>query len=271
MAAHDKPIIAQTPLDLSTLQFSPQLTASDFKQSIANYGYDVTIEKALMCPCRDKANGHVDTGCKNCGATGWIFINKKKTRALVSNINQQTKYLDWTEDNIGTVNITTLPEDRVGYMDRVTLLDIDTVMSQIVHVRKSSTNELFAFLAYVPTEIDSIFLFLDAQSELEHLDPNKYSIQHNKLILDNSYLSQLTGVTNLNLQYLNVTIRYFHQPVYHIIDINREVVKSRSKECATGLKALKEFPISSIGKKPHALYEIPDFTGDGLFDNSFMS
>lgn len=268
MSAHDKPIIAETPQDLTTLATAPSFNPADFKQAISNHGYDVTIEKALMCPCKDKANGHVDTGCRNCGATGWIFVNKIKTRALFSHINQKTKFINWTEDNIGTVNITTHAEDRIGYMDKLTILDVETVFSQTVHVQKSSTGKLFAFLAYVPTEIDLLFLFKGANQPLEHLDPSKYSIVHNRLILDDAYLSELSGITDPQLQYLNLTIRYFHEPVYHVIDINREVVKNRSKDCSTGGKTLKELPISSIGRKPHTLYEVPNFLGEGLFDNT---
>ena len=270
MAAHDKPILVQTPQDLSTLATAPSFNPVDFKQAISNHGYDVTIEKALMCACKDKANGNVRVDCGNCGATGWIFVNKKKTRALISHINQKTKFQNWTEENVGTINVTTHAEDRIGYMDKITVLDVETTFSQVVHVRKSSTNKLFGFLAYVPTEIDMAFLFLDAEEPLEHLDPGKYTIEHNRFILDDSYLAMLSGITDPNLQYLNVTIRYFHEPVYHIVDINREVIKNRSKDCGTGSKTLKELPISSIGKKPHTIYEMPSFLGQGLFDNSTL-
>jgi len=268
MAAHDKPILTETPLDLSSMAVAPYLNAKDFKQSISNHGYDIMLEKALFCPCKDKANGHVDVGCKNCGATGWIFVNKTKTRALISHINQQTKFLNWTEENVGTINISTTAEDKVGYMDRVTILDVETVFSQIAHVRKSSSNKLFAFLAYEPVEIEAIYLFENASSPLIPVAANQYTIQNNKIILDDIFLAALAGVTDPQLQYLNLTVRYYHLPVYHIIDINREVMKNRSKDCATGGKTLKELPISSVGKKPHTMFETPNFTGEGLFDNT---
>jgi hypothetical protein len=270
MEAHNKPIIETTPQDLSTLNTAPAFNSIDFKRAISNNGYDVTIEKAVMCCCKDRANGHVDTSCRNCGATGWVFVNKKATRALFSHINQKTKYLNWTEDNVGTVNITTHSEDRIGYMDKLTILDVETVFSQVIYFRKSTTGKLFAFLAYVPTEIDLLFLFKGANQPLEHLDPTSYSIAHNRIILDDTFLSLISGITDPQLQYLNATIRYYHQPVYHIIDINREVIKNRSKDCSTGNKTLKELPISSIGRKPHTLYEVPNFLGEGLFDNTIQ-
>lgn len=268
MSAHNKPIITETPQDLSTLQFAPGLDQTDFFQAISNHGYDATLEKALICPCKDKANGLVDTGCKNCGGSGWFFINKKKTRVLVNHINQKTKFINWTEENVGTVNVTTSHLDRVGYMDKLTILDVDTILSQTVYARKSTTNKLFAFLAYTPTEIEFVFLFVSASQPLMALSDTDYNIVNNKIILNDSFLSLLSGVTDPNLQYLNLSIRYYHEPVYHIIDINREVVKSRTKDCGTGTKTLKPLPISSIGKKPHTLFEQPNFNGEGLFDNT---
>ena len=268
MAAHDKPILAETPLDLSNQAIAPFLNASSFKQAISNHGYDVLLEKALFCPCKDKANGHVDVSCKNCGGTGWIFINKIKTRALISHINQQTKFLNWTENNVGTISISTSAEDKVGFMDKVTILDVETVFSQIVHARKSSSNKLFAFLAYEPISIEALYLFESSESPLIPISEGQYTILNNKLILDDVFLNALVGVTDPHLQYLNLTVRYYHLPVYHIIDINREVMKNRSKDCNTGNRTLKELPISSVGRKPHTITETPSFTGDGLFDNT---
>jgi hypothetical protein len=153
-------------------------------------------------------------------------------------------------------------------MDRVTILDVETVFSQIAHVRLSSNNKLFAFLAYEPIEIEAIYLFESASAPLIPLTSDLYQIQGSKITLDDTFLTALSGVIDPNLKYLNLTVRYYHLPVYHIIDINREVMKNRSKDCDTGGRSLKELPISSVGKKPHTLFETPNFLGEGYFDNT---
>ena len=268
MAAHDKPILTTTPQDFSGFAIAPYFNPANFQQAITNHGYDVWLEKAVICPCRDKANGHHDTSCKNCGASGWIFVNKTETRAVVQHFNQQTKYQQWTEANMGTVNVTTSSVDHVGFMDRLTVLDVVTSYSQVVHARLSSTGKLFGFLAYQPTEIELAYIFATPDSALIPLASTDYQIVGNRFQLADAFLTSLVGITDDNLKYLNVTLRYFHTPVYHIIDVNREVIKNRSKDCSTGIKTLKELPISSVAKKPHLLYEMPDFSGDGLFDNT---
>lgn len=268
MAAHNKPILTETPPDLSGLAWAPSFNPKEFARALGAHGYDVTLEKALMCPCKDKGSGNVRLTCRNCGGSGWIFINKTATRMLISHINQQTKFQSWTMENVGTVSVTTPAENRVGYMDRIVVQDVETVFTQICYAVVSSTGKLFSFLAYEPTEIEAVYLFDQDENPLIPLTPDQYTINGQVIQLDDVFLDALDGITDLHLQYLNLTVRYYHLPVYHIVDINREVTKNRFKDCSTGLKNLKELPISCMAKKPHVIFETPTFTGQGLYDNT---
>ena len=266
--AHKKPILEQTPLNVSFDVDQAFFNNKEFNTAIQHHGYDVFIEKALMCPCRNKVSGAADTGCKNCGATGWFFVDKKETRAMVSHINRQTKFLPWTQENLGTVQITTLPEDDLGYMDKITLRDIETSMSHICHFHLNSAGDrLFAFLPYIPLNIEHIYLFKNRNEKLDYLDTTEYSVLDNRIILDVSFLSQISGAPE-NEKYLTGAIRYLHSPEYHVIDINREVSKNRERQCADGSKILKPLPISSIARKTHLVYEMPNYQGDSVFDNT---
>ena len=110
--------IAETPSLLQ--QPNVAFRGNDFNALVHLKGYDVIIESAVKCPCKSKNNDHLVT-CQNCGGTGWVMINSVQDRAVLTSINVNTDYKEWSELNIGTVQVTVMNRSYLSYMDRITV------------------------------------------------------------------------------------------------------------------------------------------------------
>ena len=67
---------------------------------------------------------------------------------------------------------------------------------------------------------------------------------------------------------LQITIRYIHFPVYHVIDVNRELMKVREgKLCSYEDSVLRQMPILVTARKAHYLFKQQH---SDLFDNSVI-
>ena len=270
MNGHKKPIIASTPPE-TIAGGVPFLKKEDFDKAVFTYGYEVTHEKALRCPCTNKGSGNALTNCQNCGGLGWFFINKRSTRMLIQNINKSNQFKNWTQDDKAKSSISARPVDKLAFMDRVTVLDVLTYFSESKKTMLAN-NEDFAFLYYYPLEVEFVFLFVGVNQKLLPLvQGSDFQIVENKIIFD-SDLKQYYGVNETTFnetgQFLNFTIKYSHNPSYNVTDITREAILNRNSSCETGLLKLKDFPVHSMAMKTHYLLDPPDFNGDSVFDNS---
>ncbi len=66
-----------------------------------------------------------------------------------------------------------------------------------------------------------------------------------------------------------VTIRYIHNPVYHIIDISRESFTSTDGSISQGKPKLI-LPIHAIAQRAHLIKDVEDYDGTRLLDNSWL-
>lgn len=264
--AHNKPIIETTPDTNDGKQ--PKFKKSDFDKAIDAQGYNVYVEKALRCPCAVVGSGS-QAECQNCGGSGWIFINKVSTKAILHSINRTTKYKDWTEQDRGTMSVTVKDTVRLAFMDKITILDVDSIYTQRVTIKKKGT-DIFGYLFYIATEIEHMFLYKNNTTALIPL------VETTDWVLDENILTFTSTVE----QYLNsenearVVVRYKHRPSYNIVDINREVVKyttsDKDLDCEpiVGTKPKEELPIHGIAKKAHYLLDYKNLSGESLFDNT---
>ena len=101
-------------------QPSVEFRKNDFDAAIWNKGYDVIVEQAIRCPHNYKDNQAITT-CQNCLGLGWVFVNPKQTKAIITSINTETKEKQWSEEKLGTIQVTTRDVDRFGNMERITL------------------------------------------------------------------------------------------------------------------------------------------------------
>lgn len=228
----------------------------NFNASIDKYGYAVRIEKAVKCPCTVKGSGSALPACKNCGGTGWVFINPTETKMILSAMGYNQKYYNWSEVNIGTVRISSSDKDELAYMDRITLLSAEETFSELVYP-VIYEDQLFAYTSYDILDIHEIFLFEDIEKPLVRLESDNYEvIGPNKLSFKNHFD---------NINQCTFSIRYKHPPTYHVIDITRNVMQSPVKAEKGIINA--DFPQNALGKK--AQYILNRQVGVNIFDNSY--
>ena len=69
----------------------------DYKTLIEQKGRRILYEKALLCPCKSPSTNQ-QSGCKNCGGIGWIFVNPIQTRMIVSAVKIVTEFKPWSQE-----------------------------------------------------------------------------------------------------------------------------------------------------------------------------
>ena len=256
--AHKKPLLETTPDEVVT---NPQVKFDDarFTNALQDKGQEIYIEKAMRCPCLEKATGAAMTNCKNCGGSSWFFVSKKKTIAVVQSINRKTTFSNWSEEDRGTVNVTFRPVDRIAFMDRITLTRSTSTYSEVVKMTKYGL-KTFAYTVYLPLLITDAYLFDGVGNPLKSIELlADFTIEDNKIVLSSEHSS--SGGE------LSVSLRYTHYPQYHVLDIPREVSVSKDKNC-TDEEYLKSFPFNAICRKSHYVMEAPNAMGESLFDNT---
>lgn len=266
MASHDKPLLHKT-----TLHSPASNTALDknkFNASIDGKGYDISLERALKCPCINLATGQARLTCTNCGGSSWLFVNKIQTRAVIQGMNRETKYKQWTAQDAGKASITFRGDIiDVGFMDRVINLDLISNFSQTLYLQQlvEGTGAWVAQTIYFPEEITLAYIFKDDDSPLIALENAvDFSIVENKFtLLNTDVLGEILRPENPV-----VTIRYTHKPMFHIAEITRERVAARRINCSNSVKTLEQLPIHAIGIRAHQMFDRPGLDGSENIDNT---
>lgn len=261
----DKPIVYQTP----AIVVNPRVgwRVDDFEKLIQSQGYDAYIDRALRCPCVDKATGQALSTCKNCLGRGWLFVDRTETRVISQHMDSKKKYENWSEVNRGTASITTKGIDKLGFMDRIILTQLEEYYSEILRPVLFE-NELIAYPVYEPLSVSNMYLYIDDSTKLYPIESSMYSIVKNKIVFDKSIMG-LISVESINQKQpiISITIRYSHFPVYHVIDVNRELMKVReSKLCSYNDEVLRQMPINVTARKAHYIFDAQKF-GEESFEN----
>lgn len=240
-----------------------------FNGLINNHGYHAFIERALRCPCVDRANGQALSTCKNCLGRGWFFVDKRETVIVAQGMANLRKNSDTGEINHGTARITTRAIDKLGFMDKIILTELEAYYSEILKPTIYE-NELIAYPVYEPLTITNIYLFVGENTKLMPLKPNQYEVKGNHIKFNDSILD-FVSVTDMNQKMPEVTIsiRYSYNPVYHVVDANRELTKVREMKCGYTDDRLTEIPISVTARKAHYIFDAQRY-GAEMFDNSVV-
>lgn len=237
-----------------------------FDSLIFDKGYEVWIDKAFKCPCSVKGAGQPLSDCKNCLGIGWVFTNRVETRIAVQSINVNVNYENWTKSVAGTAKITARAVDKLAFMDRIILKDVEGYYNEILRVKKIQEDgvevEKF-FTNYGIISIEDIMCFVDSDSELMYLKEGvDYELSETNDTEIKIINASLKGIE------LVATIRYRHFQTYHMIDLNRDITKVREKECLTD-ENLKNMPIMGIARKAHYLFDNNKFEESSeLIDNT---
>jgi hypothetical protein len=259
--SYNKAIITETPA--STGNQEVFFDTKQFNDFIYAHGYVCYIERRLYCPCINLNTGLAFTDCLNCGGTGKFYIDRQQSVIACVHMSNRNKYESWSAVNMGVVNITAQPKDKMGFEDRVTLPELEMWFSEVLALRMSDDGtEIFAFTKYFPNQIFEAYRFTTPSVPLTVVPPNLMTVTNNKLVFDFTTFNPLFPC--------NVTLRYVTNPQYMIIDINRDMVKTVAPACSVpasiGTKA--NAPLNYVGKLVHILADAPNRNGLGLFDNT---
>ena len=242
-----------------------------FENLIQTQGYDAYIDRALRCPCADRNTGQALSTCKNCGGKGWIFVDRTETRLIAQHMDSKVKYQEWSQVNLGTASFTTRGIDKLGFMDRIVLYQLEEYFSEILRPIYYN-GDIVAYPVYEPLKITNMFLFTSDVEKLIPITPDMYNVEGNKMIF-NLGLQDLINISDINVRNkseipITISIRYSHYPVYHVIDVNRELMKVReNKFCGLSDDVLRQMPINVTARKAHFIFNAQRW-GEEYFDNS---
>lgn len=265
----DKPIAYRTPL----VSVDPRVgwRVRDFEELIVSQGYDAYIDHALRCPCVDRATGQALSTCRNCLGRGWLFVDRTETRVVAQHMDSKKRYENWSEVNRGTASITTRGIDRLGFMDRIILTQLEEWYTEIL-TPVLYDGELLAYPVYEPLKVSNMFLFVGDGVKLEPLGEDSYVIDKNKIVFNPTIVERVpVEDVNQSHPFISITIRYSHFPVYHVIDINRELMRVReSRLCGYDDETLKQMPINVLARKAHYIFDAQKF-GEESYENTVLS
>jgi hypothetical protein len=225
--------------------------------------YNVIFEKAYKCPCISQpTNGPLNI-CKNCGGVGWFFVNPTETKMIITSIIADDKLKEaslreWGHIDLGSIKVTALNDDKLSFMDRITLVDATAENTQIVYPKMNNNDDqLFAYTQYNIDAIDFIGLFETPTTKIKRLIQTTDYTFHDNIVLFDSQYDALTDPT--------VTIRYVHKPVFHISDIMRESISQIDQN---GQRMY--LPVHAVAKRAHLVRDVENLDGDRLLDNSWL-
>lgn len=261
----NKAIVNKTPSE--KVEHSVDFQPWRFNSLVFDKGYDVFIDKSFRCPCVVKGNGNPLPDCKNCLGIGWVFTNRIETRIALQSINSEIKYENWTKTTAGTATITSRASDKLKFMDRIILRNVEGYYNEILRIKdfknESGVIEKCFFTNYEIIDIEDFMIFVGSDSNLKYLKKGiDYELDENiktKIKIINSSLFDPN---------LTATITYKHFQTYHVIDMNRDIRKVDSRNCKDE-KELENMPIKGIARKAHYLFDNEKFDeAKFLIDNT---
>ena len=261
----NKAIITKTPPE--KVEYSVDFEPWRFDSLIFDKGYDVFIDKSFRCPCVVKGNGNPLPDCKNCLGIGWVFTNRVETRIALQSINSEIKYENWTKTTAGTATITSRASDKLKFMDKIILRNVEGYYNEILRIKdfKNEAGEIekCLFTNYEIVNIEDLMIFVDSETNLQYL---KRGIDYE---LDDKIETKIKIINpNIVDPNLTATITYKHCLTYHVIDMNRDIRKVDSRNCKDS-KELENMPIKGIARKAHYLFDNEkDSEAKFLIDNT---
>ena len=128
----------------------------EFTRFIADKGYKVTFEKAILCPNVPgtglSPRDHV-IGCPICGGSGFIYVQPCKTAMLMQGIKLNQSFYAYGRWDMGNMFVTAEPGFSLDYFDRLTLCNGISRFTQRL-VRTSGST--FDVLKYAPLCIEYV-------------------------------------------------------------------------------------------------------------------
>jgi hypothetical protein len=247
--------------------FNSKTPTADFLKSeidgvVWQKGQFVIFEQALICACKSPSGGFLPT-CKNCGGSGWVFVKPTETKMVIHSMNKDTKFKEWSQEDLGKVSISCLDSIEISYMDRITLKNGLTVYNESL-TGKVIDNKIVFLTIYDIEEITYIGLFQGVNLPFKQLKISvDYTYSDNLIILDSKYYnSQITA----ELQDKSITVRYKHKAQFHVLDTPRDIFVSDHK--VDGKRENIRLPFHAIGRRAHYVIDRPNLSGTNILPNT---
>jgi len=182
---------------------------------------------------------------------------------ILHSANRVTEYKEWSEENMGTVNISADDSDRLSVMDRITLEDSEATYSEVIHISRTE-DILFSYTDYRIKSIETVFMFVEKSEKLTRLKKGEdYTFDEKGVFyLDEKHIGFFEdngGIT--------ISLRYIHPPQYHIMDMTRHVMNSFVKD--GGRDKSITLPVSAIGRMAHMIMAMENISDTRILNNSY--
>lgn len=272
------------------------LQKNSFDDFVFNHGYDALVDRNIACPCSVESNSSSKSSCRNCGGSGYVFLNRYSTKIAVQSMNIGTTFKEWSEERLGTARFTSLDNAELSFMDRITVVDLETIHSERLYFHNYE-KQLKASLIYPPLEIMEAFLFISPDVALRRLALGiDYTIEGNVVTLNERFnvgtpqafldviaRAESNGDTIESRECFRpllfnddfestvgdpvVSFRYKHYPQYHIIDIPRDTISTRNNNREG--RRNQTLPTHAIGRVSHYVLDDQGINITPLIENGY--
>jgi hypothetical protein len=258
----DTRAIQQTYIDTSRSSLRSDLDTEAFNRLIVEKGRNVTLHTAVLCPCKGRATAHKST-CKNCGGSGYAFINPRKVRMILQGMDMATKLVPWSEEARGMTSVSAMWEEEMSYMDKIVVEDAESVYCEVVAIDEEGSDR-FARTAYKIKEVICAGVYVSDTVGYHWLRSDQYTTINGFFkLLDNAIVADSDGE-------ISITLRYKHAPAFHIIEFKRETMQS-FKLTEGGKEENQSFPIHAYARRAHYQMAGQNLAGNRLIDNSYVT
>lgn len=221
---------------------SPEFTKGAFDAAIVQKGYKIYQERAISCPCCN-TQGHATPSCPYCGGTGYFYIEPTETIALITGVNVNTKYKEWTLDNAGTIALTTFDEGlNFSFFDKITFKEKYGIFSESKRVRVNA-GEKFVWLSFKPVRILKVFTMNVAGIMIE--------LPQSDYVVDGDYRLKLLN-PGINTESV-VSVYYKHYIQYNVIDLPHELRASNITDENGNLQKI-DLPVQAIARRSNFVF-----------------
>lgn len=219
---------------------SPEFDKGAFDAAITQKGYKIYQERAVACPCGMDA-GHPNPSCPHCGGTGYYYIDPTEVVCLITGVNVNTKYKEWTMDNAGTIAVTTYDEGlNFAFFDKLTFKEKFGIFTENRVVRRVG-DTFFIWLTFKPTELRRLSVVEGGQIRV--LTPDSYLLDAD----NNEYAVFFTAGAGLSSGQV-VSVYYKHFVQYNVIDLPHELRASNITDADGNLQKI-DLPVQAIARR----------------------
>lgn len=262
-------VLQATP---TSMNGKPQVSfrKDEFDALIWKHGYKIRVEKAHRCPC-EGIDGTPKFSCQNCQGTGFFWIDPIETIGLITGINKNTEYKDWSVELIGTISLSirdlgTNDEEKVSFYDKVTLLQRSASQvkpfayhTEILKVRDDGTGNKYVFTTYKVQSVLSMFKFVAVDEKLQRVTDFTVSTT-------NPYVIDLGNSVYCEDEV--ISIRYKADIQYTVLDLPHEV-RHTTKNGKGNRFDTQTMPIQAVCRRVHLTQaDRKNYDGTGILDNT---